>query len=77
MKKAAEIRMLTDAELVQAINDAKEEMFNLRFQWASGQLEDYTRIRQLKKEIARLLTIQHERDLAAALIREEGAHVEE
>jgi large subunit ribosomal protein L29 len=77
MKNAAEIRMLTDAELVQAIHDAKEEMFNLRFQWASGQLEDYTRIRQLKKEVARLLTIQRERELAAALIWEEGTHADE
>jgi large subunit ribosomal protein L29 len=77
MKNAAEIRMLTDAELVQAINDAKEEMFNLRFQWESGQLEDYTRIRQLKKEVARFLTIQRERELAAALIREEGTYADE
>ena len=56
---------MTDVELVQAINDAKEEQFNLRFQWESGQLEDYSRINVLKKEIARLLTIQRERELAA------------
>lgn len=72
MRTAAEIRQYTPAEMEQAISDAKEEMFNLRFQWNSGQLEDYTRIRVLKKEIARLLTIQHERALAAALVREEG-----
>jgi large subunit ribosomal protein L29 len=72
MKRAAEIRQMTNAELVQAIHAAKQEMFNLRFQWESGQLEDYTRIQQLKKEMARLLTIQHERALAAELIREEG-----
>ena len=71
MKRAVEIRQMTNPELVQAISDAKEEMFNLRFQWASGQLEDATRIKQLRKEIARLLTIQRERELAAALIREE------
>lgn len=71
MRRAAEIRKMTDAEIAQAIRDAKEEQFNLRLQWSSGQLEDYTRIRQLKKEIARLLTIQHERRLAAQLIQEE------
>lgn len=69
--RASEIRRMTDGEILQAIDDAKEEMFNLRFQWESGQLEDYTRIRQLKREIARLLTVQHERVLAAELVQEE------
>ena len=72
MKTAIEIRQMTNPELVQAIQDAKQEMFNLRFQWESGQLEEYTRVKLLKKDIARLLTIQRERELAAALIREEG-----
>ncbi len=72
IKKAAEIRRMTDAEIVAAINDAKEELFNLRFQWESGQLEDYTRIRQLKKHIARLLTVQRERELAEELVQEEA-----
>jgi large subunit ribosomal protein L29 len=76
MKRAVEIRQMTSGELVQAINDAKQEMFNLRFQWASGQLEDATRIKELRKDIARLLTIQRERELAAALIREEGLDAE-
>ena len=76
MKRATEIRQMTNPELAQAIQDAKEEMFNLRFQWASGQLEDATRIKQLRKDIARLLTIQRERELAAALIREEGLDAE-
>jgi large subunit ribosomal protein L29 len=76
MKRAAEIRQMTTPELAEVINDAKQEMFNLRFQWASGQLEDATRIKQLRKDIARLLTIQRERELAAALIREEGLDAE-
>jgi len=71
MRRTAEIRGMTDAEIAGALDDAKHEMFNLRFQRASGQLEDYTRIRQLKREIARLLTIQHERRLAAELVRQE------
>jgi large subunit ribosomal protein L29 len=71
MPSAAEIRNMTDGEIAQAVDDAKAEMFNLRFQWESGQLEDYTRIRQLKKHIARYLTIQRERELAAELVQEE------
>ena len=71
MRRTAEIRKMTDAEIAGALDDAQQEMFNLRFQRASGQLEDYTRIRQLKKEIARLLTIQHERRLAAELVQQE------
>ncbi len=71
MTKAAELRQMTDGELMQAIDDAKEELFNLRFQWEIGQLEDYTRIRQVKKQIARLKTILRERELAAELVQEE------
>ncbi len=69
--RAPEIRNLTEAELQQAIDNAKQEMFNLRFQWEAGQLEDYTRIRVLKKDIARLKTVQRERQLAAELIQQE------
>ncbi len=72
MRKSAEIRQMTDAEIAKAIQDAKQEMFNLRIQWEMNQLEDYTRIRQLKREIARLLTIQHERRLAAKLVQEDA-----
>ena len=72
MTMAAEIRKMTDAEIVGAINDAKQEMFNLRIQWEIGQLEDYKRIRVLKKELARMKTVQRERELAAELIREES-----
>jgi large subunit ribosomal protein L29 len=71
MTTAAEIRKMTDQEIVGAINDARQEIFNLRLQWVSGQLEDYTRIRQLKKEVARLLTVQRERQLAVAYMQEE------
>jgi large subunit ribosomal protein L29 len=72
MPLAAEIRQMTDADIQQAIHDAKEEIFNLRFQWEIGQLEDYTRIRVLKKDVARLLTILRERELAAQLVLEEA-----
>ena len=72
MTSAAELRKMNVVEIAQAISDARQEMFNLRLQWTSGQLEDYTRIRQLKKEIARLLTIQREQELAAMVIQEEN-----
>jgi large subunit ribosomal protein L29 len=75
-RHAAELRRMTDGELAQAFDDAKEELFNLRFQWEQGQLDDYTRIRQLKKEVARLLTIQRERELAAQIVQEEEINAE-
>ncbi|MCC6799263.1 MAG: 50S ribosomal protein L29 [Anaerolineae bacterium] len=70
-RKTANIRSMTAGELDQALDDAKEELFNLRFQWESGQLDDYTRIRQLKKDVARYLTVQRERELAAQIVQEE------
>jgi large subunit ribosomal protein L29 len=72
MPLSAEIRQMTDADIQQAIHDAKEEIFNLRFQWEIGQLEDYSRIRVLKKDVARFLTILRERELAAQLVLEEA-----
>lgn len=71
-RKTETIRSMTNDELANAIDEAKEELFNLRFQWESGQLEDYTRIRQLKKDVARYLTVQRERVLAAQLVQEES-----
>ena len=59
-----EIRAMTDDELLDTIEDQREALFNLRFQWEIGQLEDYGRIRILKKHIARLNTIKRERELA-------------
>ncbi|MBW7452823.1 50S ribosomal protein L29 [Paenibacillus sepulcri] len=61
--KANEFRNLTSAELEQKVNGFKEELFNLRFQLATGQLENPTRIRDVRKDIARAKTILHEREL--------------
>jgi large subunit ribosomal protein L29 len=72
MVRAVEIRQMSTGEIQQAIDNVKEEMFNLRFQWESGQLEDYTRIRVLKKDLARYLTVLRERELAAQVVREES-----
>jgi large subunit ribosomal protein L29 len=68
--KAGELRPLSDAELADNINDAKEEMFKLRFQIASGQLEEFSRIKVVRRNIARLKTIQRERQIAEMLARE-------
>ena len=68
---ANEIRDMTDEEIRNAIEDAKEGLMNLRFQWHQGTLEDYTQIRVLKRDVARLYTVLRERELAAALVGEE------
>ncbi len=59
--KASELRNLTSAEIEQKVSGFKEELFNLRFQLATGQLDNPTRIRDVRKEIARAKTIIHER----------------
>ncbi|WP_442602733.1 50S ribosomal protein L29 [Paenibacillus sp. KN14-4R] len=61
--KASEFRNLTTAEIEQKITGFKEELFNLRFQLATGQLENPVQIRELRKEIARAKTILREREL--------------
>ena len=60
--KAKELRQLNKEELFQKLKDLKQELFNLRFQLAtSGRLSNIRRIRELKKDIARILTIFRER----------------
>ena len=63
--RANEIKDLTTAEIEQKIKALKEELFNLRFQLATGQLENTARIRQVRKDIARMKTIIREREIAA------------
>ena len=63
--KVNEIRDLSATELDQRIASLKEELFNLRFQLATGQLENPMRIREVKKTISRIKTIQRERELKA------------
>lgn len=65
--KPSEIRALSDSELRSRLNDAREEMMNLRFQQATGELTDYTRLRQTRRLIARLLTILNERERIAKM----------
>lgn len=61
--KASDIRNLTSAEIEQQVTGFKEELFNLRFQLATGQLDNPTRIRDVRKEIARAKTVLREREL--------------
>ncbi|TXL61010.1 50S ribosomal protein L29 [Cerasibacillus terrae] len=62
--KANEIRELTTAEIEEKVQSLKEELFNLRFQLATGQLENTARIRQVKKSIARMKTVMRQRELS-------------
>ncbi|AIS53183.1 ribosomal protein L29 [Thermoanaerobacter kivui] len=61
--KAKEIRELTSEELLQKLSELKTELFNLRFQLATGQLDNPMRIRDVRKTIARIKTILREREL--------------
>jgi len=63
---AGTLRDLADDQLLDQLDEAKQEMFNLRFQFATGQLESSARITTLKRNIARIHTVLRERELAAA-----------
>ncbi len=58
-----EIREFTDSELAEKLNEAKIELFNLRFQHATGQLENPRKIKFVRRDIARLQTVRREREL--------------
>ncbi len=60
---AAEIRDLADEELVSRLGEAKEELFNLRFQVATGQLDNNRRLQHVRRDIARIYTVMREREL--------------
>jgi large subunit ribosomal protein L29 len=71
---AAELRELTDDEIVLRLREAKEELFNLRFQMATGQLDNNRRLRIVRKDIARIYTVMRERELGLSVAPEgEGA----
>ena len=64
--KAKEIHALSPGELEHKLSGLKEELFNLRFQLATGQLENPMRIREVKKNIARVKTVQRQQELKVA-----------
>jgi len=75
--KAAELRELPDDELVVRMDGAKEELFNLRFQLATGQLDNVTRLRELRHDVARIATVLREREIERELDAIATAQAEE
>ena len=69
--QAQELREFTSEELQQRLQETRRELFNLRQQWYAGGLEDHNRLRAVRKDIARILTVLRERDLVV----EKGASV--
>jgi large subunit ribosomal protein L29 len=65
--KAAELRELPNEELLARVDSAKEELFNLRFQMATGQLDNSSRLKQVRHEVARIATVLREREIEAEL----------
>src|ERR1700689_5659883 len=69
---AEQLRASSPEELVSKLAEAKEELFNLRFQGATGQLESHGRLRAVRKEIARIYTVMRERELGIITLIEES-----
>jgi small subunit ribosomal protein S17 len=69
---AADLRTSTEEELELKLTEAKIELFNLRFQAATGQLESHGRLRAVRKEIARIYTVKRERELGIVVVEEES-----
>jgi large subunit ribosomal protein L29 len=72
-ENATELRELRDPELIQKLAEAKEEHFNLRFQAATGQLDNTARLGEVRREIARMYTLLREREIAAHEASEESS----
>jgi len=70
--KVAEMKILGDAELLERLSDSRRELFNLRFQMATGQLDNYARLGEVKREIARLSTFVRQREIEAHEAAEES-----
>jgi large subunit ribosomal protein L29 len=74
---AGQLRSSTPEDLSSKLAEAKEELFNLRFQSATGQLESHGRLRAVRKEIARIYTVLRERELGIIIdVEDDNADVE-
>jgi large subunit ribosomal protein L29 len=71
----AQLRVSTEEELHAKLAEAKEELFNLRFQGATGQLESHGRLRAVRKEIARIYTVMRERELGIITLIEDSGEL--
>ena len=66
MARAKALTDLGDTDLIERLSEVKEELFNLRFQFATGQLDSPARLKQVRRDIARMLTELRAREIAAA-----------
>lgn len=71
--KASELRDLTADELAARLTEAKEELFNLRFQMATGQLDNTARLGEVRREVARIASVLREQEIEAYFAQEEEA----
>jgi large subunit ribosomal protein L29 len=71
MAAVADLHEMGVEELATALSEAKAELFNLRFQHVTGKLDNYARIGQVRKDVARYMTVLREREIAAAEASEE------
>ena len=69
--KAAELRELSDQDLISRLREAKAELFNLRVQGATGQLDNHRRLQVVRRDIARIYTIMRERELGLSAAPDE------
>lgn len=74
MAKNSDLRTLTDHDLLTRLDENRQELFNLRFRHATGQLENTSRLGSLRREIARMATLLREREIAAADAMEADAN---
>lgn len=75
VQRTRELRELVDEELEAQLVEAKSELFNLRFQHVTGQLDNYGRLGQLRRDVARMNTLLREREIAAAERQQRGEEV--
>ncbi len=72
MTKASELREMADAELESRLGETRQELFNLRFQLVTGQLDNSARIGDVRRDVARIETLLREREIALAESQMEG-----
>ena len=65
-ERVAELRLLGDKEMIERLSESRRELFNLRFQLATGQLDNTSRLGEVRRDIARLATFLREREIEAA-----------
>ncbi len=71
-ERLAEMRLLGDRELLERLAESRRELFNMRFQLATGQLDNSARLNEVRRDIARLTTLARQREIAAADALGEG-----